>query len=493
LLRPEGAVLFVIWSVVLVLRYAARDVARWASWFVIPFVATEVFRIVYFGAFVPNSVRAKSGYSLGAMLSISSGSTRTFFAQYGVVVLGALLAVVASRRIRRPIIPATIGFIAVFGALVELHDGYAGLRYYFPVVPVLFAATAAGAASLLRLAARRPSRAVPVIAVVLVLGTLTSTGVVWAQQSKLPLRHRLDIARGLGRLTDLTSEGYPQHVPGDYRPQLAAWLAAHGNSGDVVALDEIGVVAYHGRVGVLDLWGLGDTHIASLPGKAGRKADPNYVFDRSPRYIAFLFGGCLCPALVDDRAYAEDPRMSAYNLVFAIPPGSHAGVLLYERRPNVVGTTSLAGDAEHITIPRAAIAAALSQARSPSALAALGDLVRLQTVNAVPVAGHDAARPVRIPVSVRAGTFFEADLGDIAAHGGGTWTLSVDSDGKLTHLASVRAMPGREPSFDQRVTASLGRWAGKRVAVRVSFEPDCVAPGCGTYPLLVEPRAVRVR
>jgi hypothetical protein len=395
---------------------------------------------------------------------------------------------VVSRR-RQRIVISTIACMIAFGAIAELSGGYPGLRYFYPVVPILFGTAAAGVAMIYRASARDTPNALPVIAVVVTIASVASICGVWAQQPRLPLP-RYDIARGLGRLSALAPAKHAQLAADDYRSVLTAWLAAHAKPDDFVALDEIGLVAYQAGTNVIDLWGLGDAHIANLPGVGGRKADANYVFARAPRFMAFMYGKCACAALIDDGVYAQDPRMASYDLVLVVPATSRPGVLLYERRAGVARAISLDRAGHAVAVSRRPVLNTMASAKSPLVLATVGDLLRRKTLRAIPLAGH-STEPVAIGFSVPPGAVFEAELGDVAAHSAGTWTFSIREGDHTSRLGSVRTPSERVPTFARRVAINLRHWAGHRVTMLVTFTADCHDNGCHAFPLLAEPQLVR--
>ncbi len=488
LLRPEGAVLFAIWAALLVAEFSVRRVARWAAWFVVPFGVLEVLRVAYFGAVVPNSVRAKSGWTLREMLTISAGHTRTFYAQYGILLAAAMLTVMFGLR-RYRIVGASIVFTVAFGALVQLRDGYAGLRYYYPVVPIVFACAAAGGASIVHVCGARSRRRMTTAAAVLAVAALLATSLLWHQQSNLPLPHRFDAVRAVGRLGDLAEEHFPQMAADDYRPELARWLETHASRRDVVALDEVGIVSFHGNVGVLDMWGLGDAHIAALPGKPGRKGDPDYVFARKPTFIVFLSGRCLCVVLAGDRIYAPDARMFAYDLTLSLRRKAHASALLYQRRARITDAVSLdRAIPEPLRIDHALIAGTVTARMPRAALASAGDLLRLQNVVAFAPRTRPGTGQSALSVSVPARATFEANIGATGAHPGGSWTLVVDDGNRTVPVASVHEDAGTGAAFSSRIAADLRGWAGHHVTIRVGFVPDCGSSCTASSAVMLEPR-----
>ncbi|MCC5874809.1 MAG: hypothetical protein JJU11_01190 [Candidatus Sumerlaeia bacterium] len=63
------------------------------------------------------------------------------------------------------------------------------------------------------------------------------------------------------------------------------YIAAISRPDDLLAATEAGVLPYYGELRFLDMLGLVDAYIASLPGSMHEKLDADYVLDRAPKFI----------------------------------------------------------------------------------------------------------------------------------------------------------------------------------------------------------------
>jgi hypothetical protein len=67
--------------------------------------------------------------------------------------------------------------------------------------------------------------------------------------------------------------------------EIGRWLGDTAPPDAVLAATEAGIVPYYSRLAFIDMFGLVDRHIASLPGGLHHKWDARYVLERRPRYI----------------------------------------------------------------------------------------------------------------------------------------------------------------------------------------------------------------
>lgn len=79
-----------------------------------------------------------------------------------------------------------------------------------------------------------------------------------------------------------------RHQIRNYGP-MAAWLEKNARVGSLVALSDIGIIAYRNpQLRFMDVLGLTDPHIASLPGVHYLKTDMDYVLRRQPDYVLVM-------------------------------------------------------------------------------------------------------------------------------------------------------------------------------------------------------------
>jgi arabinofuranosyltransferase len=289
LARPEGTAIFAVFWLARVAglaRPAGRaDAWRglWASSRRVGLVAdaivvTAVFAahlafrwLAYDGELLPNTVYAKIGGFAGISpwTYVQAGAVAPFLGWAGLALgLAGLALGRASLEAAAPLLA-----VSLFGAgepLWAATDWMPGWRLVVPYLPLLAAWVGAGWCLLLS-SARPLARIAPL----LVLSTLPLH---WTMQE----RER----RALFDETLLRAQGYQTG-----HRALGLWLASGAaRPGETVALMDIGIVGYSALgLRVLDLTGLTDRLIAKSPGGFLRKAyDPQYVFDRRPRYIVVV-------------------------------------------------------------------------------------------------------------------------------------------------------------------------------------------------------------
>ncbi len=68
--------------------------------------------------------------------------------------------------------------------------------------------------------------------------------------------------------------------------EIGEYVGAVAPPGSWIAANEAGLIAYYSDLSFLDMRGLVDRHIASLPGGLHEKFDAEYVLERKPRYVA---------------------------------------------------------------------------------------------------------------------------------------------------------------------------------------------------------------
>ena len=310
LTRPEGVL---VWLLAWGLSWGwSCDVRRQlvaAAWFVVPAGVFELWRLVYFGQLVPNSIVVKAGLPWAVTEVADRVEFLRYWHQYApILVVGLVVAVgcLAGRvltRAFRPIVVILVVMLA-FDLATSSGDSYPEERYLFVTLPVLVAVSVA---ALARFGwpdrARRRSHAGPtdrlrrqVIAVVCVLAFVgVSLAVAHDGRERIAVSTGTQgLSPGLPRVAEMLRPDRLADHAGRYQFPLVAELDRTQPAGTVIAMDEIGTVAYYGHLRVLDLYGLGDEHIAHLPGGPGGRADPDYVFDQQPRDIILLSAGCLC-------------------------------------------------------------------------------------------------------------------------------------------------------------------------------------------------------
>ena len=263
LIRPEGfGVAVILWGVSLLTLRSDRRGISWLgiALFSAPLIGYEIFRLAYYGAWLPNTFFAK----VDAEPDLLSGLL--YFAKGGVdTPLWVLFAAVFAFGLRWPK-EALIGVAAVLsllGWVIWVGGDYLPFaRFLVPLIPVTAALAAAG------LTSRRP----PIGFVWLGLATM------WAL---VPQFTNPNV-----RMPDRVVE----------RGRIAArWIAANMPPETLVATPAIGVIGAEGGTRILDMYGLVDSEIARnsdpsmrLSGHPGHeRGDPAGILARRPDVILF--------------------------------------------------------------------------------------------------------------------------------------------------------------------------------------------------------------
>jgi arabinofuranosyltransferase len=293
LTRPEG-LLFVALAVAYTLRSVTRDAKTRALVLVFPVALLAphlVFRLAYYGYFLPNTYYVKVGASIDQWLRGLDYLVK-FLAFPGAILLAAIFA------FPRAMTPAerflTIALLAGVASVVYVGgDAFGANRFLVPLLPVMgFLAISGFHRVLERLAARaalpgstnarstkdlkgaapagpRIARIAPiVITLILAISSFAASwGPVRAEEAAVTNFTRLMIE--VGRLI---KENTPEHF--------------------TIALNPAGAVPYYAERRAIDMLGLNDEHIAHSKArvlgsrKAGHeKGDGAYVLSRRPNMI----------------------------------------------------------------------------------------------------------------------------------------------------------------------------------------------------------------
>ncbi len=315
-------------------RRWARDAASWAAIAAAVFAPLLLFRVLYFGDWLPNTYYAKTGFGLLESARIGAIYVARFFCSvvpsFGaenmpLALLGcAAVAALVVFGVAKPGLRGAGLLVAalVAAAVVEGGDWMVLHRFLVPALPMLalLAAAAAGEWTAERgsspespgegdPAPRGPRGAALAVAVglaSLLLASFVAAGV----------RER-DGARGLA----VNEEGYREA-----HHAVARFLRDRARPGDVVALMDIGIIGYESGLRVLDISGLTNPEIARAPGGFLAKSyPPEAILDREPRFLVLVDGFPIDTRIALDRRF-----LASYRLVFErnhrfnwVPPESY--------------------------------------------------------------------------------------------------------------------------------------------------------------------------
>lgn len=283
LTRPEGVLLVVALGVETLLRRgdARHRLAPWALIGVGPVIALEMARVVYFGAWLPNTFYAKTGGGVAQCLRGLAYALDYAADHEGLVLIVAVLA--AALALRSSAYRIVAGTALLFGAAAigVGGDGLPLYRFVVPIVPLLAALEAALLFRVWRAASDAPAHvAVRLRAPAAAAIAASVVALLWVHVSppttgfrELIYQHHRDF-----------------EVPAWRR--VGEWLAENARPTETVAAVPIGALSYYSGLVVYDMLGLTDAHIArrEMPemgsGEAGHeKHDGPYILSRRPTYL----------------------------------------------------------------------------------------------------------------------------------------------------------------------------------------------------------------
>jgi arabinofuranosyltransferase len=229
------------------------------------------FRVLYFGALLPNSYAAKIGPE--PIPLVGSTPRAAVFQQYSwnassmqkpllcAVFLGAF---VLAGRATAPLIASVA--VAAFFVWYGRGDWMSFWRFYAPVLP-FFAAFWVGGLDYIRLSLGRTYRA-KAFWVVLLLPLLVN--------GARTVRSVEALDRG---------EEFNPAMHSRAHARIGAYLASIGSPGDVVVVNEIGAIGYYSGCITIDMLGLSDPRVPSLLRRSDLGAYADYILSRNPTFI----------------------------------------------------------------------------------------------------------------------------------------------------------------------------------------------------------------
>ncbi|WP_437916327.1 hypothetical protein WME73_16675 [Sorangium sp. So ce302] len=293
LTRPEAPLflgLLVVWhsEQALSRRSGLRLVA-----FALPVAAHLVWRHSYYGAWLPNTLAAKTG-DFAQQIQGGGDYVRKYAQHAGAFLWLGILSVASSIVHRRRSGLAIASIALLFGVYVVAVGGdwMPYFRFLAPAEPFAFLLADDAVRAI---AARRERVASLAIAAFGAITIATRAGeLVRAQRNLL-----------------VNDKGFWDDAAG----RSAEWLVQNAEPGPI-ALADIGYVGYRTGFPVVDMLGLLSPEVSRLPGAYTHKVGAGYtdaIFAKNPRYFLLISSGidCKTPTVPSSRASYEDPRFKA--------------------------------------------------------------------------------------------------------------------------------------------------------------------------------------
>jgi arabinofuranosyltransferase len=322
--RAEGAVFFVAAFGVRWLRQlrhrsnrSRRSDVQWTLAFVIPFGLFLLWRLSYYGYLLPNTYYAKVGNHPLILALRGSYYFFNFLTSGGGLLLMvlAIAAILFSDRSARLMHVTTWTGFYIGGFVLAGGDWMPMFRFFAPIIPLLCVFGLMGLQALQdRIGGTRS--AIGFSSSVAVLIALLFVG---ASVQAQTITHQTD---------SFTTPNEAGHL-------IAAWLRAHSQPGDSIALVDAGILAYETDLRVIDMIGLNDAHIAhSAPhavnpfehGNGFAKWDTDYILSQLPTFIevhesrADWLAGIRRTDWIGSDELINDPRFLANYDYVMIPP-----------------------------------------------------------------------------------------------------------------------------------------------------------------------------
>jgi hypothetical protein len=315
LTRPEAPMFFGLLLLFLLGRgaFGRQNLLRVAL-FVVPIALHLIFRHAYYGAWLPNTLAAKTGnfetqYNRG-LTYVQNYVNHTGPVLY-LAFLGGAFGLV---KVRRDVMALAAITLAVLGYVILVGGDWMKLfRFMSPFEPFCFL--------LIDLGVRRAvdkRDATSNLAVVLFASTVVSF------RSNTLRGDQVDFIQNEKRFWDTSTGGtarwFLEHPPGE------------------IALGDIGYVGWVTDYPILDLLGLVDPVISKLPGDYAQKIGPGFtdrLFEKKSRYALIISSNLDCqhPSVTGSQVLWADPRFRRdYQLSGKVPLDGGFAWCFYERR-----------------------------------------------------------------------------------------------------------------------------------------------------------------
>lgn len=290
LTRPEAPLflgLLLLWHAEI--AFSRRNLVRLLV-FALPVAAHLLWRHSYYGAWVPNTLAAKTG-DFAQQIKGGSEYVRKYQQHAGTFLWLGLGSVAASLVHRRRDGLAIASIALLFGIYVVFVGGdwMPYFRFLAPAEPFAFLLVDDAVRAIV---ARRERVASLAIAAFGAITIATRTGeLIQAQRNIL-----------------VNDKGFWDDAAG----RTAEWFVNNTEPGPI-AIADIGYVGYRTGYPIVDMLGLLSPEISSLPGGYTRKVGAGYtdvMFGKNPRYFLIIASGtdCKSQTIPSSRTSYSDPR-----------------------------------------------------------------------------------------------------------------------------------------------------------------------------------------
>ena len=290
LTRPEAPLYLGVPMLFLGRRFFGKQNLIRGAMFALPVGAHLLFRYAYYGAWVPNTLSAKTGNVNGQVIA-GWGYVTSWATHQGPVIWLAAFGIAIALVLRRLDLLAIIALATLVGAYVVLVGGdwMPFFRFMAPFEPLLFILVDIGARQIVDRREKAPALALALFALGIIPG-------------------RIENLRDAQKQFLVKEKGFWDKAAGG----TAKWFLANGEPGEI-AIGDIGFVGYTTNYPVLDLLGLVDPVIAKVPGGYTQKLGEgfkNRFFDVGPKYLLLISSSmdCAHPSVPGSQVLFRDPR-----------------------------------------------------------------------------------------------------------------------------------------------------------------------------------------
>jgi arabinofuranosyltransferase len=316
LTRPEAPLflgLLIFWHIEH--AFSRRNAVRMIL-FALPVAAHLLWRHSYYGAWLPNTLSAKTG-DLTQQLNGGSDYVRRY-AQHAGAFLWLGLASAAAAIVDHRRAGLAIASIALLFGVYVVFVGGDWMPYFRFIAPAEPFAFLLADDALRAIAARRERAASLAIAAFGAITLASRAGELLQAQRNILVKDKDFWDDAAGR--------------------TAEWFVQHAEPGPI-AIADIGYVGYRTGFPIADMLGLLSPEVSRLPGGYTRKVGTGYtdvMFAKNPRYFVIIATGTDCrnPTVPSSRVSYGDSRFKkAYKLRQAIALKGGAAWCIFEKAP----------------------------------------------------------------------------------------------------------------------------------------------------------------